>query len=94
MDCDLAWPPKKVKESTEKGFILIGSTPCLEGLLLDILQKKKCNSNKGCKELLQPQLNGSTTEKDSYVEKFNKAVLDEMRKVIKELDSIISVIEG
>ncbi|WP_416413751.1 RloB domain-containing protein [Pantoea sp. App145] len=93
MDCDLVWPTKKVKEATAKGFILIGSTPCLEGLLLDILNQKKCTTNNGCKELLHPQLNGSSTERDSYVEKFNKAVLDEMRTVIKGLDEIISAIE-
>ncbi|QTF06613.1 RloB domain-containing protein [Brenneria izadpanahii] len=92
LDTDLHWPPKYIQNALNAGINLIGSEPCLEGLLLDILGQGKVNSNKGCKELLHPLLSGPCTERDSYAELFTLEVLNESR--IKKIKFIIEVLQG
>lgn len=90
LDTDLPWPSTLVKQAKSKGIILVGADPCLEGLLLDILTINKCNTNKGCKEKLHPLLSGASTSKDSYQTLFTASALNESRKVISQLDVLIS----
>ncbi|MBG3012091.1 RloB domain-containing protein [Proteus columbae] len=90
LDTDIPWPPKLVKQATGKGICLIGSEPCLEGFLLDILSRRKTNTNNGCKELLHPLLNGESTSKDSYKVLFTKEILEGARVNIVNLNSLIN----
>lgn len=76
LDTDLPWPKKHTQKALNAGINLLGSNPCLEGLLLDILGRAKSNSNKVCKELLHPLLSGPCTERDSYAELFTFDVLN------------------
>jgi len=41
LDTDLPWPKKHIQNALSTGINLIGSEPCLEGLHLDILGRKK-----------------------------------------------------
>lgn len=94
LDTDIEWPAHKIKEAKERGIELVASTPCLEGLLLDILNQKtryKCKSDE-CKKLLHGQLTGKETEKDSYHKLFTKEVLDNARGRVKSLDTLIKLL--
>ncbi|BEO46573.1 RloB domain-containing protein [Serratia marcescens] len=91
LDTDLPWPKETVKKATSKGLLLVGSDPCLEGLLLDILQLAKEATNNGCKNKLHPLLSGSPTDRDSYVERFTKQVLDEAAERMPGLKNLLEI---
>lgn len=96
LDTDIPWPNSKTKEAKSKRIILIGSIPCIEGLLLDILSQAKptpCN-NKTCKDAVHPQLDGRETERLSYQKIFTKGLLDLARLRVCELDDLIKLITG
>jgi hypothetical protein len=94
LDTDIDWPKTKVKEAKQKRITLIGSTPCLEGLLLKILGKKVPVLSDECKKSLHPLLCGKETDKRSYEKLFTKEVLDTVRDEIEELDTLIKLISG
>ena len=94
LDTDLKWPRNLVQEAKNKNIPLFGSSPCIEGFLLDILQKKKPRSSKECKKVLHPMLKGRETCSQSYKELFNETTLEAARKNIQQLDSIIRLIQG
>lgn len=92
LDTDLAWPKKHIQSALTSGINLIGSEPCLEGLLLDILGLAKAATNKGCKELLHPLLSGPCTDRDSYINVFPKEVLNNSK--IEKIKFIIDALQG
>lgn len=91
LDTDLEWPKTETKKAVSKGIVLLGSTPCLEGLLLDILEIAHPipPSAKNYKKKAHGYLTGPETDKDSYCKHFGKEVLEKARLKIKELDTLI-----
>lgn len=89
LDTDIPWPPKLVKQAEAKGIRLVGSDPCLEGFLLDILSRRKSNTNDGCKELLHPLLNGESTSRDSYSILFKKDIIENAKQRIEKLKVLV-----
>ncbi|CZZ19894.1 TPA: RloB domain-containing protein [Enterobacter hormaechei] len=94
IDLDLPCAKGVLREAKSKGIRIIGSSPCLEGFLLDILGVAKAQTNDGCKKLFNPILKGDPTDRDSYSEHFKKSVLDKARKNHPNLDEIIKIFEG
>ncbi|MEZ8197009.1 hypothetical protein [Vibrio cortegadensis] len=94
LDTDIPWPKTKVKEAAQKKIPLIGSEPCLEGLLLQILGKKVPKLSNDCKKQMHPLLDGKETDKKSYAKLFTKEVLDSARTSVVELDLLINIITG
>lgn len=94
LDTDLPWPPRLRKQADAKKIPLIGSEPCLEGLLLDILRIKKSSDSASCKKQLHHMLNGRETCKESYSILFTKDVLDNARSIVPALDQIINILQG
>ncbi|HCG6969613.1 hypothetical protein P3635_01680 [Vibrio parahaemolyticus] len=96
LDKDLKWPATKVREAKQLGIKLIGVDPCVEGMMLDILDLKRPNpcTNDSCKKKMHPLINNAPTVKESYQERFTKAVLDAARDKVDELDEIIKIYEG
>ena len=95
MDTDLDWSTALKKRAKANKIELIGASPCLEGLLLDILGVKHPNpsSNATCKAKLHPMLDGKETDKSSYGKIFTKDLLQNARKKVQELNDIIQLIE-
>lgn len=89
LDTDLPWPRKLVTIAEAKGILLIGSEPCLEGFLLDILSRGKSGTNNGCKELLHPLLSGASTSRDSYSILFKKEVIENAKQRIEKLKMLV-----
>lgn len=94
IDLDLPCSTVVLKKAKAKGIMIIGSTPCLEGFLLDILGVAKTNTNDGCKKIFGPLFKGDPTDRDSYSEHFKKSILDKARKKHPTLDEIIKIFEG
>lgn len=93
LDTDLEWPVTETKRARAKGILLVGSEPCLEGLLLDILglPHPRPPSSKNMKAHAHKHLTGSETEKSSYEAAFSKDVLDKARAKVKQLDELINL---
>jgi hypothetical protein len=94
IDLDIVCSPSVIKDAKSKGIRIIGSIPCLEGFLLDIIGISKTGTNDGCKRIFNPLLKGDPTDRDSYTEHFKKSVLEKARKQQQNLDEIIKIFEG
>jgi len=92
LDTDIVWPEKLVQEAKRKGIHLIGSIPCLEGFLLDIINEKKPETSPECKRVAHPKLAGRETERESYEPLFTKQCLDTARERIDSLNKLINLI--
>lgn len=87
------------REATKRGIELIENTPCLEAILLAVLNDGKNYSDKQsgwCKKQFQSKYldKKKRTELNEYGKMFPKTLLDEQRKKISELEEIISTMEG
>jgi hypothetical protein len=89
LDKDLKWPMELVKSLKGSSITLIGSEPCLEGLLLDILEIAKKPTSNECKKVMHPLLSGQATDRDSYKELYRKDLLDSASLRLKSLKVII-----
>ena len=96
LDTDIPWPKTKVKQAQAKKIKLIGATPCIEGLMLDILEQPQPipSNNTTCKARMHPQLSGKPTDKASYETLFTEQMLKQAATRITELDEIIKIMTG
>jgi len=83
----------------EENIILCKNTPCLESLLLSILNKGKSFANKTsnwCKKEFESRYidNKKRGDSDCFTKLFPKKLLNEMRRKIPELDNIVCIMEG
>lgn len=89
---------ERAREKAKKGSIkIIENTPCLEGVLLSILKGKSYSdkSSSECKKEFESRYVSKQRRKDKeeYKKHFPKKNLDERRKHVKELDTLISLFE-
>lgn len=88
---------KARQEAKNRGIKLIENTPCLESLLISILDKKPASKNSAwCKgefesKYIEKKKRGELSE---YIKLFPKKLLDGQRPKIPELDKLISIMEG
>lgn len=94
LDTDLEWPIGLVKLAASKKVELFSSTPCFEGLLLDILKisRPTPNDSPTCKKKMQGLLNGPSTQRETYIEQFTRDVLDGCGNAV--IAGIIEKIQG
>lgn len=94
LDTDLKWPSDLVKRTSEQGFQLMGTIPCIDGFLLDILNETKPNGSQKCKDKLLNILPGPSTDKDTYSTVLSKDILDKAREKNEVLNDLINIIQG
>jgi superfamily I DNA and RNA helicase len=88
---------KARQEAKKRGIELIENTPCLEFLLVSILDKKPNGKNSAwCKgefesKYLEEKKRGEPSE---YVKLFPKKLLDGQRLKVPELNALILIMEG
>jgi hypothetical protein len=95
LDMDIPWSDQGMKLARKKRINLVGSNPCIEGLLLSILNEPVPESSQNCKvaiKKLLPSLN--PLERESYVPHFSKEMLEKARTRISELDKLLKYLEG
>ncbi len=93
LDTDLKWPREIVKQATEQGFQLMGTIPCIDGFILDIINEIKPVESQRCKEKLNKILPGPSTDKNSYSKVLSKQILDNARKSNEILDDLINLMQ-
>ncbi|MCL4315541.1 MAG: RloB domain-containing protein [Gammaproteobacteria bacterium] len=94
LDEDIPWSPQIIQYAKRNRVSLIGSSPCLEGFLLKILNQPVPDVCKTCKDKLHPQLPGKPTLSSSYAGLFSKASLETRRSVIEDLENLIKILTG
>ena len=94
LDTDLVWTKQNRSDAKRKKIELVGSTPCLEGLLLQILGKAVPASNLDCKRQLKIITGKDMFEPDDYSANFDYVVLQTQRAHIAELDKLLRLFEG
>ncbi len=90
LDTDDPWSDKVVKRARQKKIELIGSTPCIEGLLLRILNQPAPEQSADCKQRITNSINGKLTNPGSYNGLFTQEVLEARRVQISELDDLLN----
>lgn len=94
LDTDLKWSAEDQRLADGANLILVGSKPCIEGMLLKILYPEKqweTWATRDCKR----EFHGSCLNEDHkldperYAKVFTKEVIEKARVQIKELDAII-----
>lgn len=97
LDTDKEWPEEVVAKALANGFNeLIGSVPCIEGLLITILELDFNATSKDtdfCKKYFDEHYLGKLKDKliaENYSRIFTKDILDERRKRVAVLDKIIN----
>lgn len=94
LDTDLAWPAELKKTAKDHGILMLGSKPCLEGLLLSMLKMPASTSSKDCKRTLQSHTNADMTEWRHYESCFSREVVEKARVFLVELDKLLTHFEG
>lgn len=94
LDTDILWTDKLKKEARKAKIEMIGSSPCLEGLLLSILGERPAAQSAECKKSIHQLLGIDLTERQSYARHFPKTVLDSARVTISELERLLKFIQG
>ncbi len=96
LDTDLKWSAEDQRAAEEAGIILVGSKPCIEGMLLKILDPTKQwenNSTKECKKHFHEGCLNADHKLDpaKYTKVFPKAVIEAARTQVKELGALIKL---
>lgn len=86
------------QEAKNRGIELIENTPCLEFILLTILEDDKKSGGKNskwCKDQFESKYldKKKRGEPEEYVKLFPKKILDKRRTKVSELEKLISVVE-
>ena len=94
LDTDIAWSDQLKKAARQDKIALVGSTPCLEGFLLSILQQQVPDVSSECKRALRRLVGQEMTEREHYEQDFPAPVLELARQKIPELDRLLRFFEG
>lgn len=94
LDTDITWTPKALKLAKKSRIDMVGSTPCLEGLLLRCLGQVPPQLSDHCKKQLRQITKEDMTERQHYEQHFSNTVLDAARPQIPEIDRLIRCFEG
>lgn len=99
LDDDIPCPDNLVSQAAKNRISISCSSPCIEGLFLDILQHSGFNSatsrSSECKKVFHQNYipEKKKYQKDNYTRVFPKSLLEKQRKKIPLLDVIIKVFE-
>lgn len=98
LDTDKVWPVEMIEEAKKESIKLIGCSPSLEALFFKILDQNLDTSNMTAtickKEFEKRYCEENNFNEDNCSLLFTKAILNEARKRIPELNYIIYSMEG
>ena len=95
LDTDIPWTDKDRKLARQGKINLLGSSPCIEGLFLLILNRHVPESTDECKNAIKNLFPSfKKLEWKSYESLFGKEVLKEARNEISILDKLLKYLEG
>ena len=94
LDTDLDWTNQNKHEAKKHKIILVGSKPCLEGLLLQILKKPVPNKSLDCKHQLRSITLKDMLQAEDFEQFFHYQTLQSARMSHSELHHLITLFYG
>lgn len=94
MDTDLPWTNEVRALAREHKICMVGATPCVDGLLLQILGKRVPEQSKRCKEAFHARLGRKPFVREAYEADFLKPLLDMKSATIPALAKLLVLMAG
>jgi hypothetical protein len=94
LDTDLDWSSAIRKAADKSRIALLGSAPCLEGMLLAVLGLPVPQASDECKRVLQKRLATQMLDVQDYQAAFGRVVLQDARTRLTTLDRLLKFLEG
>lgn len=94
LDTDIAWPPAVCTKAKKYKVTMLGASPCIEGLFLDILGIPIPRIIDQCKPKIASMFNFSLTDVGNYPRVFDRHKLDEARQRIRTLNDLLNFYEA
>ena len=94
MDTDLPWTADVIKLARKHRLCLIGTTPCIDGLLLQILGEQAPEQSLQCKKVLHAKMSRKPFVKEAFAQDFPKKLLDEKNFSIPALKKLLQLMTG
>lgn len=94
MDTDLPWTDEVRELAREHSVCMVGATPCVDGLLLQILGEHVPEQSSRCKGAFHARLDRKPFEREAYEKDFLKPLLDQKAKTIPSLRKLLALMAG
>ena len=91
LDTDLPWPQETREQAAHKRITLVGATPCIEGLLLDVLGRPVPCVTADCKRALVQCFAGDLLRPEAYAGPFSRDVLEGARGRVAVLGQLLEL---
>lgn len=92
LDTDLPWPDETRALAARKRIILLGCTPCIEGMLLSVLGRPVPDVPADCKRAFFAAVGRDGLRQDDYVGTFNRGVLEGAKGRISTLRQLLALL--
>lgn len=92
LDTDLAWSDRVCALARSKRIALLGSTPCLEGMLLQVLENPVPPRSADCKRAFAALFNGDPLKAESYARQFSAEVLQAAAERVPSLHQLLELL--
>lgn len=93
LDTDLVWSDAVKKRARKNRLTLLGSNPCIEGFLLEILGENVPAETTGCKQRCGNVIVGSLLKFESFQAQFTHDALEARRGNLSLLDDLLKCFE-
>ena len=94
IDADLDCPPAYLKKAKRHRLQLVWSAPCLEGLLLAILDQQVPPRSSDCKQRFDHQYGIDRFDPGAYAVLFPRERLEERRRDLPSLNALCALLAG
>lgn len=91
LDTDIPWTTDVRRNAISKRITLVGSMPCLEGLLLDVLGHSVPHRSAVCKRTFRAVFQGDPLRASDYAGQFDRPVLDAARGRVSSLRELLEL---
>lgn len=94
MDTDLPWTDEVRILAREHRICMVGATPCVDGLLLQILGERVPEQSKRCKDAFHARLGRKPFVREAYEPDFSKPLLNKKSATIPALGKLLALMAG
>ncbi|MBI5752013.1 MAG: RloB domain-containing protein [Hydrogenophilales bacterium] len=94
MDTDLPWTDEVRALAREHRICMVGATPCVDGLLLQILGERVPAQSNRCKSAFHARLGRKPFVREAYEPDFSKPLLDKKSATIPALGKLLGLMAG
>ncbi len=94
LDTDIPWTATLKKEAQSNDVDLIGNTPCIEALFLNLLGESAPSDTLGCKKAITAIIKVDLLDKNSYTAWCTKEKIELLRVSNKNLNNLLRAYAG